>query len=36
MNKQFGYFPKEAVKEEQTYATNEIVVVTQVYTFIKL
>ncbi|XP_051941621.1 cTAGE family member 2 isoform X2 [Hippocampus zosterae] len=29
MNKQFGYFLKEAVKEEQTYATKEIVVVTQ-------
>uniref|UniRef100_A0A3Q3DER1 SH3 domain-containing protein n=1 Tax=Hippocampus comes TaxID=109280 RepID=A0A3Q3DER1_HIPCM len=29
MNKQFGYFPKEAVKEKQTYATKEVVVVTQ-------
>ncbi|XP_061700323.1 melanoma inhibitory activity protein 2-like, partial [Syngnathoides biaculeatus] len=29
MNKQFGYFPKEAVKEEQKFVTKEIVVETQ-------
>ncbi|XP_013869225.1 cTAGE family member 5 isoform X2 [Austrofundulus limnaeus] len=29
IDKQFGYFPKDAVKEEQVYATTEIVVETQ-------
>ncbi|XP_077587682.1 cTAGE family member 5 [Stigmatopora nigra] len=29
INKQFGYFPKEAVKEEQKFAVKEIVVPTQ-------
>ncbi|XP_054652161.1 melanoma inhibitory activity protein 2 isoform X3 [Dunckerocampus dactyliophorus] len=29
IHKQFGYFPKEAVKEEQTFASQEIIVETQ-------
>ncbi|XP_077945169.1 cTAGE family member 5 isoform X3 [Gasterosteus aculeatus] len=29
INKQFGYFPKEAVQEEQVYATSEKIVETQ-------
>lgn len=33
IDKQFGYFPKDAVKEEQVYATIEKVVETQVNDF---
>lgn len=30
IDKQFGYFPKDAVQEEQIYATMEKIVETQV------
>ncbi|XP_077394197.1 cTAGE family member 5 isoform X2 [Festucalex cinctus] len=36
MNKQFGYFPKDAVKEEQKFATKETEVVTQESDFLCL